>query len=81
MERRHHLATDHGPMVQGGQLMAHLGGDHGDGEASGGESSLRQGAERASPSDPEIGIASAVEQWTKSPNEALLKGFWRKTDI
>ena len=33
MERRHHIATDHGPMVQGGLLMTHPEGDHGDGEA------------------------------------------------
>ena len=59
-------------MVQGGLLTAHPGGDHGDGEASGGQSSLRQGAGTASPSDPEIGIASAAEQWTKSRNGALL---------
>ena len=44
MERRHHLATDHGPMVQGGLLTAHPGSDHGDGGAPGGDSSLRQGA-------------------------------------
>ena len=31
----------HGPMVQGGLLMAHPGGVNGDGEAPGGESSLR----------------------------------------
>ena len=44
MERRHHLATDHGPMVQRGLLTAHPGSDHGDGGAPGGDSSLRQGA-------------------------------------
>ena len=68
-------------MVQGGLLTAHPGGDHADGEASGGESSLRQGAGTASPGDPEIGIAAAAEQWTKSCNGALLEGFQRKTDI
>ena len=59
-------------MVQGELLTANPGGDHGDGEASGGQSSLRQGAETASSGDPEIGIASAAEQWTKSRNGALL---------
>ena len=63
-------------MVQGGLLTAHPGGDHGDGEASEGQSSLRQGAETGSSGDPEVGIAAAVEQWTKSRNGALLKGFW-----
>ena len=65
-------------MVQGGLLMAHPGGDHGDGEASGGQSSLRQGAGTGSSGDPEIGIVTAMEQWTKSRNGALLEGFWRE---
>ena len=68
-------------MVQGGLLMAHPEGDHGDGEASGGQSSLQQGAGTVSPSDPEIGIASAAEQWTKSCNGALVEGFRRKENI
>ena len=62
-------------MVQGGLLTAHPGGDHGGGEASEGQSSLRQGAGTASPGDPEIGIAPAVEQWTKSRNGGLCEGF------
>ena len=49
-------------MVQGGLLTAYPGGDHGDGEASGGQSSLRQGAGTGSFGDPEIGIAAAAEQ-------------------
>ena len=65
-------------MVQGGLLIAHLGGDHGDGEASVGQFSLQQGAGTASPSDPEIGIASAAEQWTKSRNGVALEGFQSK---
>ena len=68
-------------MVQGGLLTAHPGDAHGGGEVSVGEYSLRQGAETASPGDPEIGIAPAAEQWTKSRNGALLEGFRRKTDI
>ena len=75
MEGRHLLATDHEPMVQGGLLTAHPGGDHGDGEASGGQSSLRQGAGIASPGDPEIRISSAAEQWTKSRNGVGHEGF------
>ena len=51
-------------MIQGGLLTAHPGGDHGDGEASGGQSSLWLGAGTGSSGDPEIGIISAAEQWT-----------------
>ena len=43
--------------------MAQPGGDHGDGEASGGQSSLRQGAGTGSSSDPEVRIAVAAEQY------------------
>ena len=62
-------------MVQGGLLTAHPGEAHGGGEVSGGQSSLRQGAETASPGDPKIGIAAAAEQWTKSRNGGLSEGF------
>ena len=58
-------------MVQGGLLTAHPRGDHGEGEVSGGQSSLRQGAGTGSSGDPEIGIASAAEQWMKSRNGGL----------
>ena len=61
-------------MVQGGLLTVHPRGDHGGGEAPGGQSSLRQGAEIASPGDPEIGIAAA-EQWMKSRNGVAHEGF------
>ena len=47
-------------MVQGKLPTTHHGHDHGDAEAFEGQSSLRQGAETGSSSDPEIGIA-AVE--------------------
>src|SRR4051812_9996332 len=40
----HHIATDHGPMVQGRLLTDHPGSFHGGGEAPGGRSSLWQGA-------------------------------------
>src|ERR1043165_3687879 len=61
-ERKHHIATDHGPMVQGGLLTAHPGSVHGDGEALGGESSLGQGAGTASPGSPDLEMAAAAEQ-------------------
>ena len=75
MERRHLLATDHGPMVQGGLLTAHPGSAHGGGEAPGDRSSLRQDAGIGSFGDPDLGIAAAVEQWTKSCNGGLSEGF------
>ena len=62
-------------MVQGGLLTAHTGGNHCYGEASGGQSSLRQGAGTISLGDPEIGIAAAAEQWTKSRNGIAPEGF------
>ena len=49
-------------MVQGGLLTTHPEGDHGDGEASGGQSSLRQGDGTGFLGDPEIRIAAAAEQ-------------------
>ena len=58
---REDIATDHGPIVQGKLLTTPHRGDHGDEEASGGQSSLWKGAGIASPGDPEIGIAVAVE--------------------
>ena len=62
-------------MVQAGLLTTHPGGDHGDGDASGGQSSLRQGAGTGSYGDPEIGIAVAVEQKSFSRGGVLLEGF------
>ena len=49
-------------MVQGGLLTAHPGGIHGDGEAFGGESSLRQGAGTGSPGSPDLETAVTAEQ-------------------
>ena len=68
-------------MVQGGLLTAHPGGEHGGGEVSGGQSTFRQGAGTASPGDPEIGIAAAMEQWTKSRNGGCSEGFCIEGDI
>ena len=48
----HHIATDHGPMVQGRLLTAHTGDVHGDGGSPGGVLSLRQGAGAPSSAAP-----------------------------
>src|SRR3954462_15061222 len=48
----HHIATDHGPMVQGGLLTAHPRSVHGYGWSPGGGVSFRQGARAASPGSP-----------------------------
>src|SRR6187399_301733 len=58
----HHIATGHGPMVQGGLLTTHPGSVHGGGEAPGGGSPLRQGAGKSSPGAPDLGSAAAAEQ-------------------
>ena len=49
-------------MVQGGLLTAHPGSAHGGGEAPGGQSSLRQGAEKSSAGAPDLGSAATAEQ-------------------
>src|ERR1043165_2096948 len=48
----HHIATGHGPMVQGGLLTADPGGVHGYGWSPGAGSSSRQGAGAATPGSP-----------------------------
>ena len=58
-------------MVQGGLLTAHPGSVHVDGEAPGGETSLRQGAGAASLGSPDLETVAAVEQ--RRDRE---KGFW-----
>ena len=62
-------------MVQGGLLTAHFGDDHGDGDASRSQSSLWQGAETGSSSDPEIKITATAKHEMKSLNGALHEGF------
>src|SRR3954464_1392866 len=57
-----HIATDHGPMVQGRLLTDHPRSVHGGGEAPGGQSSLRQGAVKRSAGAPDLGSAAAAEQ-------------------
>ena len=58
----HHIATEHGPMVQGVLLMAHPGGVHGYGWSPGGGSSFRKGAGAASPGSPDLETAVAAIQ-------------------
>ena len=75
MERRHHIATDHGPMVQGGLLTAHSGSAHGGGEAPGGDPSLRQGVGKGSSDAPDLGSAAAAEQRRDREKGFCLQGF------
>ena len=75
MERRHHKATDHGPMVQGKLLTAHPGNIHGGGAAPGGQSSLWQGAGKRSADAPDLGSAAAAEQRRDSEKGFSLRGF------
>src|SRR4051812_9213337 len=49
-------------MVQGGLLTSHPGSIHGDGEAPGGGSSLRQSAENGSTDSPDLETEAAAEQ-------------------
>src|ERR1041385_9254923 len=58
----HHIATDHGPMVQEELLTGHPGSIHGEEETPGGQSSLRQGAGKRSSAAPDLGSAPAAEQ-------------------
>ena len=62
-------------MVQGGLLMTHPGSVHGDGEAPGGESSLRQGAGTASPGSPDLETAAAAEQRGDQEKGLYPQGF------
>src|SRR3954471_16464159 len=58
----HHIATDHGPMVQGGLLTAHTGGVHGYGWYPGGGFSFLQGARAASLGNPDLEATTAAIQ-------------------
>src|SRR3954469_7405637 len=71
---KYHIATDHGPMVQGRLLTDHSGSVHGGGEAPGGQSSLRQGAGKRSDGARDLGSAAEAGQ-----REDREKGFsfWR----
>src|ERR1041385_3687302 len=68
----HHIATGHGPMVQGGLLTAHPGGVHGDGWSPGGDSSFRQGAGAASPGSHDLETAVAAEQRGDGNSRSIL---------
>src|SRR3954465_13804158 len=71
----HHIATGHGPMVQGVLLTAHPGGVHGDGWSPGGGSSFRQGAEAASPGSPDLEMAAAAVQRGEREYQIDIRGF------
>src|SRR4051812_21205487 len=71
----HHIATDHGPMVQGGLLTAHPGGVHGDGGSPRGGVSFRQGAGAASPGSPDLETATAAKQRGFREKGFLIRGF------
>src|SRR4051812_39908608 len=70
-----HIATDHGPMVQGGLLTVHPGSIHGGGEAPGGDSSLRQGAGKRSSGAPDLGNVAAAEQRRDREKRFCPRGF------
>src|SRR3954464_10562817 len=71
----HHIATDHGPMVQVGLLTAHTGGVHGYGWSPGGGFSFRQGAVAASPGSPNLETAAVAEQRGSREKGIRLRGF------
>ena len=65
-------------MVQGGLITAHPGGIHGDGEAPGGEYSLRQGVGTWSPGSPGLETAVVVEQRRDREKGFYPEGFRSK---
>ena len=71
----HHIATDHGPMVQGGLLTAHTGGGHGYGWSPGGGISFQQGAGAASPGSPDLETVAAAGQRGFHEKGFLFRGF------
>ena len=73
----HHVATHHGPMVQGGLFTSHPGGVHGDGGALGGGSSFRQGAGAASPGSPDLETAAAAVQRGDREKDFNIRDFLR----
>src|ERR1043165_430282 len=72
----HHIATDHGPMAQGGLLTAHPGGVHGYGWSPGGGVSFRQGVGAASLGSPDLETAAAVEQRGFREKGFPIRGFY-----
>src|ERR1043165_10315055 len=77
----HHIATDHGPMVQGELLTAHTGGVHGYGWPPGGGFSFRQGAGAASPGSPDHETAAGAEQRGVREKGIRLGGFYPMGEI
>ena len=73
----HHIATGHGPMVQGGLLTTHPGGVQGDGRAPEGGSSFRQCAGEASPGSPDLEMAAAVVQGGYQEKDFDIRDFLR----
>ena len=71
----HHIATGHGPMVQGRLLTTHLGGVHGYGWSPGGGSSFRQGVGAASPGSPDLETAVAAVPRGVREKQIDLRGF------
>ena len=71
----HHIATGHGPMVQGGLLTAHPGGVHGYGWSPGGGSSFRQGAGTASPGSPDLETAATAIRRGVRESQIDIRGF------
>ena len=61
-------------------LTKHLGGKHGDGGASGDQSSLRQGAGTGTSADPDLRIVMAAEQWHERGKGVLSQGFRNERD-
>src|ERR1043165_4994223 len=74
----HHIATDHGPMVQGELLTAHTGGVHGYGWSPGGCFSFRQGARAASPGSPDLETVAAAIQRGIREKGICIRGFYRE---
>ena len=68
-------------MVQGGLFTAHPGSVHGDGEALGGESSLRQGTGTGSPGSPDLEMAATAEHRRDREKGFFPEGFWSDGNI
>ena len=62
-------------MSKGGLLMAHAGSVHGDGEAPGDESSLRQGVGTGSFGSPDHETAAAAIQRAVRESQIDIRGF------
>src|SRR3954471_19681465 len=70
-----HIATGHGPMVQGKLLTVHTGDVHGYGGSPGGGSFSRKGAGAASPGSPDLETVAAAEQRRDREKGVRSRGF------